>query len=389
MKDVYIIDSFSHHSFHEVFTASFINVCIYIFDNIFYFSCKSTRKCIKNILNGKNTKIIFKTIFVLETENKYLSILRYIISMLVDIFYLIKLPKNVPIVYCYNNMFSSPVLNVLNKILNKNIVIFCHGELELLNRNFLDHPGIFAKLIQKKIYSFFLNKNTTIVDKLIFVVLGNSILFNLNQILPYNIIKYFYTIDHPFISNDLNIIYRQHKKLNFGTVGVVSKGKNIEQFIYLAKQFLPEIKEKKISFSAIGAINYKRRDLLEAYIDIPNNNNLIGRASFNERISNLDYILFFYHSDSYKYLASGAVLDAINMEIPIIAIKNDYFEYLFSRFGLFGYLVDSIDDMENIIREILAGKKMKLFSFEKIKENLSPLAVSRQFKINLERAGLL
>jgi hypothetical protein len=266
----------------------------------------------------------------------------------------------------------------------------CHGELELLNNDWIENLGPFTKIIKKNIIAFFPNKNIRIAKNLIFVVLGESILLNLKNILPLNIADSIYTIDHPFIFDGLEKDYKQQDKLNLGTIGAVSKTKNIDQFVYIAKLFLPEIKTEKISFSATGAVYCKREELLNAYIDIPDEDNaFISRDMFNDRIQRLDYILFFYHSKMYKYLASGAVLDAINAEIPVIALKNDYFEYLFSRFGPFGYLVNSIDDMEELIHKILAGEKMELFSFKRIKGNLSPLAISRQFKAVLENADLL
>jgi hypothetical protein len=274
--------------------------------------------------------------------------------------------------------------------MDKKIVIICHGELEFLNNDLIENLGPLSRIIKKNIISFFLNERSKIANRLIFIVLGEGIFLNLKNILPSNIINSIYAIDHPFIFENFKKIYKQQDKLKLGTVGVVSKAKNIDQFIYIAKLFLSEINDEKISFSATGAIYFKKQELLDACINIPDEKNThMNRAAFNKRIKNLDYILFFYHSKMYKYLASGAVLDAINVEIPIIALKNDYFEYLFSRFGPFGYLADSIDDMENVIRKILSCKKMESFNFENIKEKLSPLAVSYQFKIILKNSGLL
>jgi hypothetical protein len=392
MKDVYIIDSFSHHSFHEAFTAGFINTCAYIFNNIFYYSCKSTKNCVNGILKRadiEKDKIEFRNIFVVENENKYLLIFRYFISAIINIFYLIKVPKNTLIIYCYNNIFALPALNGLNKILGKKIVIICHGELEFLNEDWIESLGPLAKIIRKNVISFFWGKNVTIAKKLIFIVLGESILSNLKSILSSNIIKSIYAIDHPFVFDKCNYTSKPQNKLRLGTVGVVSKTKNINQFIYIARLFLPEVKAEKISFSVAGTVYYKKEELLDAYIDIPDwHGGFMDRAALGRRIQSLDYILFFYHSKMYKYLASGAVLDAINAEKPILALRNDYFEYLFSRFGPFGYLVDSIDDMEKLIREIITGKKIELFNFKDIKENLSPLAVSCQLRVVLNTSGL-
>jgi hypothetical protein len=392
-QSVCIIDSFSHHSFHEMFTAGFVNVCAHLFESVFYYSCKSTRKCIEDILEKGNTergKIRFNHIFVIESENKYLLILRYFIATLVNVFYLFRVPQNMPIIYCYNNIFSTLLLNMLNRVLNKKVVIICHGELELLNEDWIENLGPLAKIIKRNIVSFFYNNHIRISKKLIFIVLGESILRNLKNILSLNIMNSMYAIDHPFIFDDFKKTYKQRDKLNLGTVGVVSKTKNIDQFLYFAKLFLPEMKSGKIAFSVTGAIYCKRQELLDVHIDIPDKDSaLVSRNAFNERIQHLDYILFFYHSKMYKYLASGAVFDAINAEKPVIALKNDYFEYIFSKFGTFGYLADSIDDMADIIRKLLVEKKQETFAFGEIKGRLSPLVISRQLELVLKGNGFL
>jgi hypothetical protein len=50
--------------------------------------------------------------------------------------------------------------------------------------------------------------------------------------------------------------------------------------------------------------------------------------------------------------------------------------------------VDTIDDMEDMIRRILSGEKMETFNYKNIKEKLSLLSISCQFRAVLENSGL-
>lgn len=88
-------------------------------------------------------------------------------------------------------------------------------------------------------------------------------------------------------------------------------------------------------------------------------------------MSELDYILLLYPTDTYRLIASGAILDCIRFRKPVIALRTDYFEYLFDKLGPFGILVNDIDEMAKEIERI--GKTpLPRYDFDKIASALSP-----------------
>ena len=108
----------------------------------------------------------------------------------------------------------------------------------------------------------------------------------------------------------------------------------------------------------------------------------VSREELEKRIEELDIILFLYPCNSYKLMASGAILDALSMQKPIIALKNDYFEYIFKKYSAFGYLFDSIDEIIEVL-----NRKEKLY--KSIQEKLSVDRVSERFKRELVSMGYL
>lgn len=80
---------------------------------------------------------------------------------------------------------------------------------------------------------------------------------------------------------------------------------------------------------------------------------MLSDVEFETKILMLDFVLFFYNSDSYKYTASGAFFDCVKYEIPFIAIKNDFFNYYQEKYGPIGYLEDDYESLENRIVLIL------------------------------------
>jgi len=94
-----------------------------------------------------------------------------------------------------------------------------------------------------------------------------------------------------------------------------------------------------------------------------------------------------YPNSSYELIASGAVLDAINIKKPILALKNNYFNYLFDKFGAFGYLAESVQELILIIETI--EKKNRIFDFDTIQNNLNVKNITKSFKDKLSKIGFL
>ena len=85
-------------------------------------------------------------------------------------------------------------------------------------------------------------------------------------------------------------------------------------------------------------------------------------------------------TDNYKLTASGAVFESFSMGIPVIALHNDYFDYLSSKIGDFGLFFDNFEQMKSFFaapyefdteRMFLSIKKArKLFTSENVSKKL-------------------
>ena len=114
---------------------------------------------------------------------------------------------------------------------------------------------------------------------------------------------------------------------------------------------------------------------------------MLNEEQFNNYIEELDYILYFYPSSSYKLTASAAIFDAIFREKPIIAIKNDYFEYIFNKNKNIGYLCKDFEELRNKIEEISNEKRGDEYSYQKnelkkLKKYFSPESIAYKFRDN-------
>ena len=78
-------------------------------------------------------------------------------------------------------------------------------------------------------------------------------------------------------------------------------------------------------------------------------NSMVSDYERNKLLVQIDYALFTYKLNSYKYTASGALIDAINFEKPIIALSNDYVKSYFDIYGNIGYLCNSYEELKNKI----------------------------------------
>lgn len=388
------IDTFSTSTHHEQFNASLLLILTLIYDNITYYVDKSSYKRIDDLLeNGLLNNVKKKYVFVVHGNSRMILLLRYLCSAFLNIWLLLTSSKGDVLIYNFNNLFSLHLLFGLNYFLKRKILVFCHSEMELLVSD-PSKGGRLHKVLSLLVRSFFLKSNRRMQEGYFyFAVLGESIKKNLAFLLSSKIMEMFITVDHGYIFNKkcFPISNSNILPISLGTVGAFNLIKGATSMVEFASM-LKKQNVNNVSLSITGRISYDVQILKENGIDIPKNE---GRAAlsfqeFNKRIESLDYILFFYPTDSYRLTASGAIMDAINHKKNIIAIHNEYFAYLFDKYGAFGYLVKDLNEMVGVIKHLVNyGNLHNVYDFDLLQKKMSPQRLQCDVKKELLRIGYL
>lgn len=388
-KAIYI-DSNSHGTMHEQYNAAMFVVCAYSFNEIYYFAGRSSLEhALKLIKSNEPFNFGRKEIFVFGGNNKLSLLLRTLIGCVQNIRFLLFSKKETILIYNFNNFFSLLFLNFFNKILKRKVIICCHSEIAFIVKDCV-HKNIIYNLRTKIFRYFFLNPKTIVADNLYFLVLGDSIKSNLSKILSADRANHIISIDHPYIFKK-NIASIAHKGLKIGVVGTMAQEKGADLLIEIAHE-LDLNNRNDISISIIGRILCESKQFQDAGIILPNNlgKKSLPRDEFNLLISELDYILYLYPIDSYKYTASGSLMDSLNMACPVLSFRNDYFQYIFEKFGKLGYLVEDVSDMVLLINALSKGNVIREdYPFEEIKAKLSPSEIKNDFISKLTSIGFI
>ena len=385
---VRFIDTLCTNGMHLLFNASLLAILEKIFDKISLYGEKNNINDEIKILeeNGVDiSKIERKNIYLPIVKSRISNFFLYLCSFFYNLYFIVIADKDDILVFNYNNLLAVRMMNIFNKIFHRKTLIFCHGEMEFLieNRSSFGPFNRFTFYLGK---CFFLNKKIRIEQNIKFVVLGDSILKNVKEILPLNISKSFITMDHSYFFKKDDIIKEKVIKtenIKIGTVGLFYRLKGADDFCKLVSS----INNKSIEFSITGKILYDVRKLQELGVSLPENlgKDVIPRDILEKRIEDLDFILYLYPITSYKIMASGAILDALSFKRPIIALRNDYFSYIFEKFGEFGYLFDSLEDIINFLNQItLFSIDPTIFDYKMIQQRLSIDFVSKTFREELE-----
>ncbi|MEZ0184332.1 hypothetical protein AB9T89_18970 [Flavobacterium oncorhynchi] len=388
-QKVLIVDTYSQKSLHEMFNTSLILMLSMIFEKVDLRISKSSYENYLKIIDRKSPQNIkYKDVYVIEGSGRFKLLLRYLVSAFQNAKYLIISPKDTIIVFPYNNLFSIRMLNFLNKFFKKKILIFCHGEMEGIVID-VEKTGLLHRVLLKLSRNFFLNKNVKISDGIYFSVLGDVLKQNICKIIDTDKADKFLSVDHPYLFEIGKKNIKQTSKLNIATVGTMNKTKGLLNFVKFANKINPLVKGK-VNISVIGLVSENYNLFDGSCIELtPDNKVSLSRNDFDNRVNDLDYILFFYPKDSYTITASGAIMDAINFEKPILALNNSYFQYIFSKYGAFGFLFDTVDEMVSKV-EILSSTETTLnIDFHSLKAKLTPKALSSQLLNELIRIDFL
>lgn len=105
---------------------------------------------------------------------------------------------------------------------------------------------------------------------------------------------------------------------------------------------------KKIDYQDINEIKqiiYKKKKKI-----IHQGNKFLSYRKYIENIETADVIIFLYPKDSYKYRCSGILIEAINLNKRIIAIRNEMIDYFVEK-KIWDIMV--FDNIENLKKYIL------------------------------------
>lgn len=362
------LEYYSRGESHSEINAAMIAILLqkYPCEQFYLFCSKGHFKCIESILKKSDiniTNVIFNEISVSPEKFEYS---RFFIdfNLIKQIFNFAKTSEETKIFVSYTTtlflyylklfLFFNPKIKVITAI---------HSELERLYvwKYAQGFSGIkkYVTALYCFVFSLFLPL-CIYVKNYKCLVYGESIKNNLLKKVPFISKESVIVIDHPYVTQEkINPVPFNKPEIQFGIIGLIDKKKNGINL----KMLLQKLKEKECKNFKISLIGHIRNRITEEYLlDVLNLDFVEYKRKVNEFISKelrdsleeqTDYNIYTYNSDGYKLTASGAFMDAVNFEKPIIAIKNDFFEYYFNKYGNIGYLCDSIDDMVEIILQIV------------------------------------
>lgn len=255
-----------------------------------------------------------------------------------------------PTYLCFS--FLSPVgLYLLTKYLNlfsikSQVLVILHG-LEILK------PAKRVKTIDKVYARLISHTFQHSVSNIQYFVLEQSAKEYLvkNNLIDQSKVTY---LPHPYIF-PTSITHRsESNSLKLGHIGMARLDKQSNKFFELAAYFKDAVIAEKVSFQVVGSVLPEMKPFLNKYVQFPSEECMLDRASYEAGLQALDYVVFCYADDTYELTSSGALMDAIAYQKPILALRNKSFEQVFQLAGAKpGYLFDDMASLTAFIQQLI------------------------------------
>lgn len=302
-------------------------------------------------------KLKFKEIKV--SESSILNIFEIALIVISAFFNNWKI-KNIKVYLLFSKSYSNIILKFLSFLFlskKKRLYVLLHGELQNVTLKGSRSIRLDGRA-QRMLYWV----DTKFSSNLKFVIISEFVFEKLKKSLGYNPLN-FVSIDLPYLYDDKKESTKQQNtnELVVSTVGVNSTNKKSFLLNDIAYNF-----EDKIKSGVLKVCTSGRNDdvLFSELIDTPNmgSSYLLSTEEYAKRINSSD-VLVFFNDDNYSLISSGSYFDCINFEKPILAMKNEQWEYNFKQFGNIGYLCNNIDEMYEHIKFLLTNNEsLNVFS---------------------------
>lgn len=375
------ISSFATETLHSMINRALLEMLCELYPGSV--DCHASGSTMPALTEGLEDKLAGrKKLYVPRGSRKINSLLRFAWSAFHNIRLLLKSRRDDLLFFNLNNVFALKTIDLINRRLQRRIIICCHGELEyLLNAD--KHRQTYKKLMARLTRNYFSRSNKHPAVGIRFLVFGDIILRNIKPLISQQLADRFSSIDHPLIPEHVIHANNPHDTINIGTVGIMNGYKGAAHMPKLASLLTNKV---RIQLHVVGHMQCDTEPFVKAGIMIPDYpHRPLDENEFRRRVDNLDYILLLYPSDTYRLIASGAILDCIRFRKPVLALRTEYFNYLFKKYGSFGYLADSIEELALKINTLSESEKEQ-YHFSDIASSLSPHKLAPQLREIIQKS---
>lgn len=380
-EKIIIIDNVITGNNHLVINSGIINMAKFLFGNnaiakeiLFFGEKKHTSTLAKLVDSNESCKVSFHPVEVIKPKTgklqKGISWIKKILKDKEFINGLLEInsdynPKIV-IISTISPFNLYLFINKINTILDQKFLIFLHGEVELIfDKNLSFSEKIKKYFLEKAFKKIPSNTQLVVFTETIKKALIDKFDFNDNQVI---------TINHPILKFERNN-FEISSCITFSHLGLANKRKNSELIFKLADNFDDAVNNDSCRFSIIGRLIESDIKHINPNVEIESKNDQpIPNERYIELISNADYSLIFLLEEEYVYRISGSLLDSIQFQIPIIALKHTFINELFEKGGDIGFVCDNYEEMQEVVNQIILKNPKFIDRYSLQVENLKKLS---------------
>ena len=367
-----IIDPYSKGSYHEVINQGYLMMISMLYDEVEYIADETSCNNIQDLLRKCDictTNIFFnkKKFRHFHFNNPGINHLVKLVEVsIIDFYYYIKRKRDEDCFFNNNLYFAAVFIQYLAFWKSNRIFDMCHSELEYINR---DAAKSTTQIIIHHFFKILFTKYK-IDQRFTFILLSESMANNFKSCISDKNANRIKWIDHCYIRPKNSICFNENitkfKGIRIGIPGAITPSRGLG----LLERILAKRSLKKYTIFSLSFMTEKIKD--NNLVVLNNTNRLVPFEEYNSNVQQMDFLLFLYPLDSYYLTASGAILEAIWNEKPVLALRNHYFDYMFRKFGSLGYL---FNDEEELLSFLDSVEEIYLIS-EEIKENLRKAKIS-------------
>ena len=376
-KTAYIIDAYSTGSYHEVINQGYLMMISDLYENVVYLgtesSCKNLQRlmeeCNKDCSNVK-FNYIKKPKLKVKRQGLHSMLHLFQVSWL-NYKYYRKVPKNCD-VFFNNNLFYAIFLIHFFSRLQNNMYIMCHSEMEHIVPN---RKESITSVPSALFFKFVFNK-VNLSDKFHFILLSSKMADYFRRYIKHENRQRVYWMDHCYIRPENKLRQDNIESgdwIKIGIPGAITPQRGLAEL----ETMLESIDNERIRVYSLSYISKHISN--PGFVELNKTGKLLPFNEYNNYVRQMDILSLLYTAGSYKLTASGAALEAIWNEKPIFAIKNDYLEYLFEKFGPLGYLANDVTELADVLNkqasDELTSYKQNII---RLKEFLYPSCVKCQ-----------